>query len=279
MKRGASGVLDSDLVVDEVAVRELAGVTEMTVASSLWDSIWARADSGHEVDPSLMVALSHAGSYLAGAFVGDVMVGAALGFWGSPAYGALHSHITGVLPSHAGQGVGSLIKNHQRDWVLAQGGNAITWTFDPLVSRNAHFNLNRLGARPERYLLDLYGELADDLNRGDPSDRLLVRWTLTASPPPVSGRSAAALVIDREGVPAVGITIDDLDPATPLTVAVPDDITALRRRDPATASLWRVAVREAVVPLFDRGWSITGFDRGHGYRLEPPPHPTSKDDR
>ena len=80
-----------------------------------------------------MVALSHAGSYLAGAFVGDAMVGAALGFWGSPAYGALHSHITGVLPSHAGQGVGSLIKNHQRDWVLAQGGSAITWTYDPLV--------------------------------------------------------------------------------------------------------------------------------------------------
>ena len=69
-------------------------------------------------------------------------------------------------------------------------------------------------------------------------------------------------MIDREGAPAVGITVDDLDPATPLTVAVPDDITALRRGDPATASLWRVAVREALVPLFDRGWSITGFDRG-----------------
>ena len=266
-------------MVDHVAVRELAGITEMTVASSLWDSIWARADSGHEVDPSLMVALSHAGSYLAGAFVGDAMVGAALGFWGSPTYGALHSHITGVMPSHAGQGVGSLIKNHQRDWVLDQGGSAITWTYDPLVSRNAHFNLNRLGARPERYLLDLYGELADDLNRGDPSDRLLVRWTLTGSPTPASRRPAAALVIDRGGAPAVGTTIDDLDPATPLTVAVPDDITALRRGDPATASLWRVAVREALVPLFDRGWSITGFDRGHGYRVEPPPHPTSTDVR
>ena len=68
-------------------------------------------------------------------------------------------------------------------------------------------------------------------------------------------------MIDRDGAPAVGITLDDLDPATPLTVAVPDDITALRRRDPATASLWRAAVREALVPLLDRGWSITGFDR------------------
>ncbi len=270
MKRGAVGVLDSDLVVDDVAVRELAGIQEMTDASSLWDQIWLRADAGHEVDPSLMVALSHAGSYVAGAFAGRVMIGAALGFWGSPAYGALHSHITGVLPAYAGQGVGSLIKNHQRDWVLARGGSAITWTFDPLVSRNAHVNLNRLGARPESYLLDLYGALADDLNRGDPSDRLLVRWTLTGSPTPASGRPAAALVVDRGGVPAVGTRIDDLDPSTPLTVAVPDDVTALRRRDPAAASLWRFAVREALVPLFDRGWSITGFDRHHGYRVEAP---------
>ncbi|HEY5785550.1 MAG TPA: GNAT family N-acetyltransferase [Microlunatus sp.] len=257
-------------MVDEgVTVRELTGIQEMTAASTLWDQIWLRAEAGHEVDPSLMVALSHAGSYLGGAFVGETLIGAALGFWGSPAYGALHSHITGVLPAYAGRGVGSLIKNHQRDWVLAQGGNAITWTYDPLVSRNAHFNLNRLGARPESYLHDLYGALADDLNRGDPSDRLLVRWDLGSTPPAASSRPSAALVIVRDGAPAVGLTLDDLDPSTPLTVAVPDDITDLRRRDPASASLWRTAVREALVPLLDRGWSITGFDRRHGYRLEP----------
>ena len=264
-----------------MTVRELVGIQEMTAASTLWDTIWSRAapsgsaETSHEVDPSLMVALSHAGSYLAGAFVGETLIGAALGFWGSPAYGALHSHITGVLPAYAGRGVGSLIKNHQRDWVLVQGGGAITWTYDPLVSRNAHFNLNRLGARPESYLLDLYGALTDDLNRGDPSDRLLVRWDLTSAPPPASSRPSAGLVIARDGAPAVGITLDDLDPSTPLTVAVPDDITNLRQRDPATASLWRTAVREALVPLFDRGWSITGFDRGHGYRVEAPTQKTS----
>ena len=83
-----------------------------------------------------------------------------------------------MLPTYAGRAVGTAIKLHQRDWALAHGGTAITWTYDPLVARNAHFNLNRLGARPERYLLDVYGELRDDLNRGDPSDRLLVRWSL-----------------------------------------------------------------------------------------------------
>jgi predicted GNAT superfamily acetyltransferase len=264
-------VLDSAVVAgDEVTVRELSGIAEMTAATILWDSIWARADAGHEADPSLMVALSHAGGYLSAAFEGDVMIGASLGFWGSPGYAALHSHITGVLPGYAGRGVGAAIKHHQRDWVLERGGTAITWTYDPLVSRNAHFNLNRLGARPERYLFDVYGELTDDLNRGDPSDRLLVRWTLTEPPVPASGRPAAPLLAGHDGAPVVGLSLDDMDPETPLSVAVPDDIAVLRRQDPSTATLWRVAVREALAPLVERGWRISGFDRAQGYRLEPP---------
>ena len=108
-------------------MRELSGIEEMTAASTLWDSIWAREDAGHEVDPALMVALSHAGGYLAAAYDGGTMIGAALGFWGSPTDPTLHSHITAVLPGYAGQGVGSMIKFHQRDWVLERGGRAITW--------------------------------------------------------------------------------------------------------------------------------------------------------
>lgn len=251
-------------------VRELSGIAEMIAASTLWDTIWAREESGHEVDPALMVALSHAGGYLAAAYEGDTMIGAALGFWGSPASGTLHSHITGVLPAYAGQGIGAAIKNHQRSWVLDRGGNAITWTFDPLVSRNAHFNLNRLGARPDHYLHDLYGDLSDDINRGDPTDRLLVRWSLTTSPTPPSSRPAAALLTNHDGAPIVGLGLDEIESDDALTVAVPDDIEALRRSDPDSASLWRMAVRQAVAPLLERGWLITGFDRGVGYRLEPP---------
>lgn len=262
-------VLDSAVVVDDVTVRELTGSREMTEASTLWDAIWFRADAGHEVDPALMVALAHAGGYLGAAFTAGQMVGAALGFWGVPSSGTLHSHITGVLPGHTGLGIGPALKQHQREWVLARGGDAITWTYDPLVSRNAYVNA-RLGARPESYLPDLYGELDDDLNRGDPSDRLLVRWRLTGSPEPRSATPAAALVRDADGLPLAGAARADLDPATPVTVAVPDDITTLRRTDPGAASRWRVTVRDALVPLLTEGWTITGFDRGTGYRVEPP---------
>lgn len=254
-----------------IEVRELSGAAEMAAASQLWDRIWVRPEPGHEIDPALMVALAHAGSYLAGAFDSGRLVGAALGFWGSPDYAALHSHITGVLPSHAGVGIGTMIKNHQRTWCLDRGCDAITWTYDPLVSRNAHLNLNRLGARPERYLPDLYGDLGDDLNRGDPSDRLLVRWVLTADPPPATDAPAAALLTAYEGAPVVGARLQDLDVARALSIAVPDDVAALRRRDPALASLWRMAVREALAPLLERGWRVTGFDRTDGYRVEAPP--------
>lgn len=251
-----------------IRVRELAGIEDMEAASTLWDAIWRRTDAGHEVDPALMVALAHAGSYVAAAYDGDTMIGAALGFWGGPGDPTLHSHVTGVLPTYAGRGVGTEIKTHQREWVLEHGGTSITWTYDPLVSRNAHVNLNRLGARPERYLRDVYGALTDDLNRGDPSDRLLVRWSLTGPPAPASARPAMGLVVNHDGRPVVGLDLDEVTPDTPLTVAVPDDITALRRQDPATASLWRAAIREALDPLLDRGWSVTGFARGTGYRLE-----------
>lgn len=266
--RGPGRVLDSAVVVDHVTVRELTGSREMTAASMLWDAIWFRADAGHEVDPALMVALAHAGGYLAAAFVGEEMVGAAMGFWGVPAARTLHSHITGVLPGHTGRGLGPALKQHQRTWVLARGGEAITWTYDPLVSRNAHVNA-RLGARPERYLPDLYGELDDDLNRGDPSDRLLVRWRLTGPPRPRSTTPAAVLVRELDGLPVTGVGRTELDPSAPVTVAVPDDITTLRRTDPATASQWRHAVRDALLPLLEGGWTITGFDRGTGYRVEP----------
>lgn len=252
-------------------MRELSGIVEMTAAASLWDFIWARAEAGHEVDPALLVAVSHAGGYVSAAFDADTMIGAALGFWGSPRHPALHSHITGVLPSYAGRGIGSVIKNHQRDWVLARGGTAITWTYDPLVARNAHFNLNRLGARPERYLVDVYGELTDDLNRGDPSDRLMVRWFLTGPPTPASSGPTIPVITVRDGAPILRPTMAEIDSAMAVSVAVPEDITALRRADQASATQWRIAVREALEPLLGRGWRITGFDRRHGYRLEPPP--------
>ena len=99
-----------------------------------------------------MRALAHSGNYVVGLYEGDRMVGASVAFFGPPAGAPMHSHITGVLPDLQGHGLGRVLKQHQREWALARDVGHITWTFDPLVARNAHFNLRVLGARVTEYL-------------------------------------------------------------------------------------------------------------------------------
>ncbi len=118
----------------------------------------------------------------------------------------MHSHITGVLPGLQSRGLGRVLKQHQREWAFARDVGHITWTFDPLVARNAHFNLRVLGARVTEYLVDHYGPMDDGVNRGDETDRLMVSWALAAPPAPT---------------PA--------DDRVVASVAVPHDIEAMRR--------------------------------------------------
>ena len=147
-----------------VDVRPLATLDEMTAACRLLDDVWEiPPEETSEVRPSLLRALGHAGNYLAGAYRVDgpgsgEMVAASVGFFAAPASATLHSHITGVLPG-AGRGIGRAVKWHQRAWALDRGLGRITWTYDPLIARNAFFNLTRLGARPRRYLVDFYGPM------------------------------------------------------------------------------------------------------------------------
>ena len=134
--------------------------------------------------PNLLRALAHSGNYVVGLYDGDRMVGASVAFFAAPAERSMHSHITGVLPGLQSHGLGRVLKQHQREWAFARDVGHITWTFDPLVARNAHFNLRVLGARVTEYLVDHYGPMDDGVNRGDETDRLMVSWALAAPPAP-----------------------------------------------------------------------------------------------
>ena len=101
-----------------------------------------------------------------------------MGFFGAPADEALHSHIAGVAGSVRGRNIGFALKLHQRAWALRRGVSAVAWTYDPLVRRNAYFNLVKLAARPAEYLPNFYGGMHDAINGGDDSDRALVHWVL-----------------------------------------------------------------------------------------------------
>ncbi len=225
------------------------------------------------MEAPLLVALEHAGSYVGGAFDGDDLVGVCVGFLSQPAGKALHSHVAGVVPGVENRGIGTAMKLHQRAWCLDQGLTEITWTYDPLVARNASFNIRRLGAKLADYLVDFYGQMSDDVNAGQGSDRVLVHWQLDE---PLPTRDASEP--DFEGVPEVlSVGPDELPVTSPvpegstaLMAALPLDIEDLRRREPATAALWRTALRDALAPLLDSGWSLTAATRDGRYRLEKP---------
>jgi predicted GNAT superfamily acetyltransferase len=240
-------------LVTELVIREVTEVAELVAVADLFASIWGRATGDRPVAPELLRAMAMTGNYVAGASVGGALKGASFGFL---AHDGLHSHITGVIG--AGRGVGHALKQHQREWALRHGLKTISWTFDPLVRRNAHFNLAKLGARPVTYLPDFYGAMPDAINGSDKTDRLLVHWDLVDGPQWTDpGPATPALSVGDNGEPVEG----DADGPVVL-VATPPDIEALRRTDPELARSWRSASRRILRGLLDSGAEIVGFDQG-----------------
>ena len=242
----------------------------------------------------LLLTAAHHGGLVLAAYLDDAPVGMLFGFAGSTRDGRPKhcSHMAGVVAEARGHGVGSALKWRQRALLLERGGTLATWTFDPLETRNAAFNLRHLGAWSDTYLEDVYGELNDDLNRGLPSDRLFVSWRLddeavterararergerpaiaAAEPPAGAQRSITAETRSGRRVPTGVITPTE---ATVL-VEVPGDVQRLKREAPEVARAWRFAVREALRSALDA--SYRAVDVHHGtedgearawYRLE-----------
>ena len=262
------------LVKQNVVVRQLTDHAELLATQRLYESIWRPAEEGGAppVTAELLRAMTKAGSYVAGAFDGDVLVGACIGFCSPPAAGALHSHIAGVAAGMRGRNVGYALKLDQRTWALERGLTEVSWTFDPLVRRNAYFNLGKLAADATEYLPDFYGHMHDDINGGGETDRLLIRWRIS-SPAAVSACAGQPRTVSATGVVGLGISEDGLPvpgvcSGNTVLVAVPPDIESLRATNPAAANDWRYAVREVLGGLLASGARITGFDRSGWYVVE-----------
>ncbi|MCD0451466.1 GNAT family N-acetyltransferase [Actinocorallia sp. API 0066] len=248
--------------MSDIEVREPHDPREHQAAAGLMTEVWGQPLA----EPGLLTALAHSGNYVACAYRDGALVGVALGF--RTADNALHSHATAIRSDLRGRGVGRLLKFHQRDWALSRGIEAIVWTYDPLVRRNAHFNLHVLGARVEEYLPDFYGAMRDRLNGGAPSDRLLVRWALDAPIPPVpETRTAEALGARVLLEPGAEHPTDEPYEGR-LLVAVPADIEVMREASRRAALRARYAVRAALAPALAAGMRITGITRDGYYLLE-----------
>jgi len=161
-----------------IAVRKCEAIEEFHECVQLQKEIWGEADL--EVEPTtLFVVAAHTGGQVLGAFEGPKLAGytlAVVGVRNGVPY--LHSHMTGVLRKYRDRGVGRMLKLFQREEALGRGIRLIEWTFDPLETRNAHFNLNRLGAIARQYVPNLYGVTTSPLHRGMPTDRLVAEWIL-----------------------------------------------------------------------------------------------------
>jgi predicted GNAT superfamily acetyltransferase len=261
-----------------VEVRLLTEPPELRAVCRLFDGIWRADPADAAVTPSLLRALSKAGSYVAGAYDSSGLIGACVGFFAAPTRHELHSHIAGVSADARGRSVGRAMKLHQRAWALSQGVATVTWTFDPLVSRNAYFNIVKLGGTPVQYLPDFYGTMGDAINGNDVTDRLLLRWDLTTEHVARAARGTLQrwdTAVLRESGAVTRLSRSpggEPDPgradARIVLVAVPPDIETLRRADPACARQWRTAVRDALGPLLDEGAAVRGFDRAGWYVLD-----------
>jgi predicted GNAT superfamily acetyltransferase len=236
---GARGTAERVCARAGVTVLELRTPAETERAAELLREVWR--DPAMPVPANILRTVQHTGGYVFGAYDDSgTLLAASMGLLGGEH--TLHSHITGVVPSGQRRGLGLALKQHQRWWALAHGLPVITWTCDPLVRRNVAFNLHALGAEVHAYLPDHYGAMTDGVNRGDESDRFELRWELAG---PRATRAAEGRLPWVSG---------------PRTVPLPEDIEALRRKDPAAARAWRHTVRDSVVPALAAGAVISGMD-------------------
>lgn len=235
-------------MTEDLEIRLLDDPTEMHRIATVFDQVWGAATPLINVE--LARAIGHAGGYVAAAYVDGQVVGGSIGFLARHrGAAALHSHLTGVLPGVRGTGLGARLKQHQRAWAAEQGLAWVTWTFDPLVRRNARFNLRVLGAAVEEYLVDFYGPIDDAINARGESDRLLVAWSTTNDGRP----NAAAAAADTVAVPT------------------PEDVVALRRTDRAAADDWRRRLRGELGDRLAAGGRVVSFSEDGEYLVAPAP--------
>lgn len=254
-----------------VTIREPADVAEIEQCIALQQAVWGFPDR-EAVPVSELVSVLASGGYLKLAQVDGAIVGYCYGYWGrAEERPVLYSRQVAVHPSVRGRGIGIALKLDQRAFALAHGTDRILWTCDPLVAGNARLNFGLLGADSDVYKPDFYGSRDNAIQRGMPTDRVLVRWRIAA--PEVAGRvhrhMAApgfdALVNEAPAVVRLGGVAESPRPtvrqpdAPAIRLELPRDIQALRDRDAARACRWRDAVREALQWAFGRGYRITDY--------------------
>ena len=240
-----------------IVIRSCYGINEFEACIRLERQVWRSSDI--DVVPlPLFVVSSETGGQVLGAFCGPELVGFTLaiaGWRGGKPF--LHSHMTAVSDGYRDRGIGRRLKLYQREDALARGIHLVEWTFDPLVTKNAYFNLVRLGAIARRYLPNAYGITTSPLHGSLPTDRLVAEWHLrSARVRRVLAAKAAAAAPSKKAV----------------RIGIPSHIEEWRSTDPSRAREFQSHVRAEFQKWLSKGYAATavrvGAD-GMDYVLEP----------
>lgn len=231
-----------------ISIRLLTSLADQELGRMVFDKTWAM-DSGTEITPNLLQAMVHSGAYLSGAFIDGNCVGAAFAFPATTGGPHLHSHMTAVLDNFRDKGIGYALKVDQYKWAKQNNYKEITWTFDPLVARNAKLNLLKLGVDISAYYPNFYGDMPDELNAGDESDRVMASLKVVGDTP------TARSVISAPEKSAV-------------LIAIPSDIVAIRGKDLAENLRWRRSVRDEFMGALARGGKVIGFSTNNEYVVQ-----------
>ena len=231
-----------------ISIRPLTSLPDQVLGRMIFDHTWAM-DAGTEITPNLLQAMIHSGAYLSGAFMDGECVGAAFAFPATTGGLHLHSHMTAVLDKFRDKGIGHALKVDQYKWAKQNNYKEITWTFDPLVARNARLNILKLGVDISAYYPNFYGDMPDELNAGDESDRVM----------------ASLKVVGDVPTPRTAISAPD---KSAVLIAIPSDIVAIRGKDLAENLRWRRSVRDEFVDVLAHGGKVIGFSENNEYVVQ-----------
>ncbi|MEZ5220599.1 MAG: hypothetical protein R2743_03830 [Ilumatobacteraceae bacterium] len=239
-----------------VVVRAPASQRELRAVSAVLAEIWQVPVERSPGPANILTALHDTDGYVAGAWQGDTLIGGSFGLnYVDEGVLCLRSQVTGSLVRD--RGVGLALKLHQRAWAVAGGVERITWTFDPLVRRNARFNLRRLGARIVRYVPDFYGSLDDGMSGTFPTDRCVVEWGARGPLGAVTTSEPAVVALDDDGRGGPRVSRRRSSGA-PRSLAMPHDVVALRASSPQQAARWATAMQRVMCAALADG--LVGVD-------------------
>ncbi len=248
---------------DGTVLRDLLGQAELDDAVKLQEETWG-AGFTERVPAAILLVGQKIGGISAGAFSSSgALIGFVFGLTGVRNGCLVHwSDMLAVRPEAQGRHLGEALKHYQRERCRAIGVETMYWTYDPFVARNAHLNLNRLGATIDRFVPDMYGANTNSPMHGNlGTDRFVAAWAVNTEPMPMSDDASLLTGIPCAGGPPGTAPADDqpLPDVDAVCVHVPSDYHALLAHDLELARLWRASARRAFVNYLGNGWQVSAF--------------------